>query len=174
MCGTCRDAGRKGKGTFKATRETQSSRAGRNQTNLMWEIPFRVYYTIECMDDEENTSVKVRAAVKQTGTIWCPHVDCTESMRRRELGTYSRFLPALEAERVGYKPVVWSCWGREHPDTTAVLTQLARQAAGVSQFVITPIHQPKHHPLVELSKESWSCIGSALPKCRLQGVSFRD
>ena len=56
-------------------------------------------------------------------------VDCTESMRVRKRGVYSRHLGALEAEGVQYRPLVWSCWGREHPDTTAVLTQLARQAA---------------------------------------------
>ena len=57
-------------------------------------------------------------------------VDCTESMRIRKRGVYARYLGALEAEGVQYKPLTWSCWGREHPDTTATLTQLARQAAG--------------------------------------------
>jgi hypothetical protein len=55
--------------------------------------------------------------------------DCTESMRVRKRVVYSRHLPALLAEGIEYRPLVWSCWGREHPDTTAVLTQLARQAA---------------------------------------------
>ena len=55
--------------------------------------------------------------------------DCTESMRRRKRRVYAKYLDALEAEGIEYKPLVWSCWGREHPDTTAVLTQLARQAA---------------------------------------------
>ncbi|CAE8635350.1 unnamed protein product [Polarella glacialis] len=55
--------------------------------------------------------------------------DCAEAMRVRKRAVYSRFLPALEAEGIEYRPLVWSCWGREHPDTTATLTQLARQAA---------------------------------------------
>ena len=55
--------------------------------------------------------------------------DCAEAMRVRKRGVYARHLSALEAEGVQYRPLVWSCWGREHPDTTAVLTQLARQAA---------------------------------------------
>ncbi|CAE8601449.1 unnamed protein product [Polarella glacialis] len=55
--------------------------------------------------------------------------DCAEAMRVRKRATYARFLPALLAEGVEYRPLVWSCWGREHPDTTAALTQLARQAA---------------------------------------------
>ena len=55
--------------------------------------------------------------------------DCTESMRVRKRGVFSFHLEALGAEGVEYRPLVWSCWGREHPDTTAVLTSLARRAA---------------------------------------------
>ena len=55
--------------------------------------------------------------------------DCTEAMRRRKRATYAKHLPALEAEGVEYRPLTWSCWGREHPDTTAALTALARRAA---------------------------------------------
>ena len=55
--------------------------------------------------------------------------DCMESMLLKKRSAYSRHLAALEAEGAEYNPLVWSCWGREHPDTTATLTQLARQAA---------------------------------------------
>ena len=55
--------------------------------------------------------------------------DCTESMRKRKRWTYRNHLDALETEGVEYKPMVWSCWGREHPDTSAILTALARRAA---------------------------------------------
>ena len=82
MCGTCRDAGKKGKGTFKATRESQSSR-GRSKTALLWEVPFAVRYKIKCVDDEaepaKNTTRLPDDACR--GTIWCPHVDCTESLQ---------------------------------------------------------------------------------------------
>ena len=66
--------------------------------------------------------------------IAAPHAanageDCTESMRRRKRDVYARYLPALEAEGVRYTPMAWSCWGREHADTTAALTALARRAA---------------------------------------------
>ena len=66
--------------------------------------------------------------------IAAPHAlhagdDCTETMRLKKRGTYSRHLEALAAERIEYKPLVWTCWGREHPDTTAVLLQLAKQGA---------------------------------------------
>ena len=55
--------------------------------------------------------------------------DCTEAMRLRKRAVYARHLPSLEAEGIEYRPLVWSCWGHEHPDTTAVLKALARQGA---------------------------------------------
>ena len=55
--------------------------------------------------------------------------DCCEAMRARKMAKYARHLPALSAEGVDYQPLIWSCWGREHPETTAVLTQLAKRAS---------------------------------------------
>ena len=42
---------------------------------------------------------------------------------------YAPFLPDPGAEGLVYRPLVWSCYGREHPDTSAVLERLARRAA---------------------------------------------
>ena len=66
--------------------------------------------------------------------IACPDAagageDCCESMRLKKRATYERFLPELEAQGIEYRPLIWSCWGREHPDTTAVLEQVSRRAA---------------------------------------------
>ena len=66
--------------------------------------------------------------------IAAPHAlqagpDCAETMRVKKRQTYARHLPAMEAEGMEYRPLVWTCWGREHLDTTAVLTQLAQQGA---------------------------------------------
>ena len=80
--------------------------------------------------------------------------DCTESMRRRKRDVYARYLPALEAEGVRYTPMAWSCWGREHADTTAVLTALARRAArrrGAAS------HQP-------LLREARAQVGAAIAR----------
>ena len=35
----------------------------------------------------------------------------------------------LKEQGVECKPLVWSCWGREHADTSAVLLAVARRAA---------------------------------------------
>jgi hypothetical protein len=55
--------------------------------------------------------------------------DCLNSLRRRKLRTYAAFAADLEASRVDYRPLPWSCYGREHPDTTAVLVAIAQRAA---------------------------------------------
>ena len=55
--------------------------------------------------------------------------DCTEAMRKRKVRRYARFVPELEAQHIQYRPVIWSSWGREHADTTSVLTELAKRAA---------------------------------------------
>ena len=81
-------------------------------------------------------------------------VDCTESMRLRKRQAYSRHLPALEAEGIEYRPLVWSCWGREHLDTTAVLTMLARQAARRRGL-------PSHKPLLQKTRAQF---GAALAR----------
>ena len=50
-------------------------------------------------------------------------------MRKRKVRRYARFVPELEAQHIQSRPVIWSSWGREHADTTAVLTELAKRAA---------------------------------------------
>jgi hypothetical protein len=91
--------------------------------------------------------------------IAAPHarnagVDCTEAMRLRKRAAYARHLPALQAEGIEYRPLVWSCWGREHPDTTAALTQLARQAARRRGF-------PEHAALLRRARAQ---IGAAIAR----------
>jgi hypothetical protein len=80
--------------------------------------------------------------------------DCTESMRMRKRTKYAKFLPDLEAEGVEYKPLIWSCWGREHPDTTAALTAMARTAARRRGC-------PSHKPLLRQARAQ---IGAALAR----------
>ena len=52
-----------------------------------------------------------------------------ESMWARKRTKYAKSLPDLEAEGVEYKPLIWSCWGREHENTSTVLVALCRRAA---------------------------------------------
>ena len=52
--------------------------------------------------------------------------DCCESMRR---GKVTRYQPHFGDMDAVYRPLVWSAFGREHPDTSATLEALARAAA---------------------------------------------
>lgn len=55
--------------------------------------------------------------------------DCCEAMARRKRCDYQMHFAELDTAGVVYRPLVWSTFGREHPDTTVVLEALARQAA---------------------------------------------
>ena len=55
--------------------------------------------------------------------------DCTETVRKRKEAKYAPFRTELVDARVVYRSLIWSCYGREHPDTIAVLHVLCRRAA---------------------------------------------
>ncbi len=55
--------------------------------------------------------------------------DGLAAMRDRKLGEYAEFEAALRAADLAYMPLPWSCWGREHADTSKVLEALSRRAA---------------------------------------------
>ena len=55
--------------------------------------------------------------------------DCTESMRKRRVEKYAPFSADFATAHVVYWPLIWSCFGREHPDTVAALHSLARRIA---------------------------------------------
>ena len=50
-------------------------------------------------------------------------------MRLRKKGEYRCLEDALREASLAYTPLPWSCWGREHPDTTKVVEALCRRAA---------------------------------------------
>ena len=51
-------------------------------------------------------------------------------MCARKRHDYAKYLDELEQrEGIIYKPLIWSAWGRAHPETDIVLHNLARQVA---------------------------------------------
>ena len=50
-------------------------------------------------------------------------------MRKRKVRRYARWQGELEEQRITYRPLIWSAWGREHPDTSSVLVELAKVAS---------------------------------------------
>ena len=55
--------------------------------------------------------------------------DCTQSMVTSKKAHYARFFDELRRGGVTYLPVVWSAYGRPHPDATRVLLTIARNSA---------------------------------------------
>ena len=55
--------------------------------------------------------------------------DALEAMRTRKVNEYRGLEADLRAADLSYTPLPWSCWGREHPDTTKILEALCRRAA---------------------------------------------
>ena len=55
--------------------------------------------------------------------------DCCETMRLLTIDRYRDHLEDLRLQGIVYLPLIWSCWGREHEETSKILRQLARSAA---------------------------------------------
>jgi hypothetical protein len=59
----------------------------------------------------------------------CAGADCLATLRRRKLRCYAAYDAELTQSGVVYLPLPWSCYGREHADTSSALVALARRAA---------------------------------------------
>ena len=55
--------------------------------------------------------------------------DAVESMRTHKLDVYREHLDSMDAAGIAYQPMPWSCWGREHPETSTELERLSKRAA---------------------------------------------
>ena len=66
--------------------------------------------------------------------IACPDVagagdDACAAMVRTKRKKREPYRAEFESEDIQYRPIVWSCWGRPHPDATAALRPMAYAAA---------------------------------------------
>ena len=81
----------------------------------------------------------------------CAALRCTadflEVARQRKCDTYAHLQDDMRQSCIVYRALPWSSYGREHPDTTATLTMLARRAA---------------------RRKGWSCWKRALREFRLK------
>ena len=78
----------------------------------------------------------VSCRVVSCGVVWCgvvllavAHGDALEAMRLRKCRHYAPHAEDMHDAGLAYEPLPWSCWGREHEDTTRVLVALCRRAA---------------------------------------------
>jgi hypothetical protein len=57
------------------------------------------------------------------------HGDALEAMRLRKCRHYAAHDEDMREAGLAYEPLSWSCWGREHENTTKTLVALSRRAA---------------------------------------------
>ena len=51
-------------------------------------------------------------------------------MHNRKRRDYGPHLEELEMQQqISYRPLIWSTWGREHPETSVILSSMAKMAA---------------------------------------------
>ena len=55
--------------------------------------------------------------------------DCTQGMYERKLEKYAPHQTALERQNIAYQPLIFSCYGRPHARTTAILRTLSKRVA---------------------------------------------
>ena len=56
-------------------------------------------------------------------------VDCTEGMYGRKVAYYAPYNRLLQQQNVQYQPLIWSCYGRPHERTTAILRTLSKRVS---------------------------------------------
>ena len=57
------------------------------------------------------------------------NVDAAQAHADMKMRKYRRYLHEMEPQGIMYKPIIWTAWGRAHPDVVAVLRSLATRAA---------------------------------------------
>ena len=66
-------------------------------------------------------------------------VEACEAMVRAKWARYGNALAQLRADGVEDLPLVFSCYGRPHPDASAVLRYMAQVAARRQRFAEAPV-----------------------------------
>ena len=87
-------------------------------------------------------------------------------MFQRKMDTYSDHLDALGAQGIRYKPLVFSCFGRPHPESYDTLQVIAKQAArrhGVADY-----RSIFHRALAHITVQIWSRAAAMVHSCMPQ------
>ena len=100
--------------------------------------------------------------------------DCCEAMFQRKLGTYESYLPQLEAQGIQYKPVVFSCYGRLHPEAASIIEAVSKQAARRRGFGDHRLLLRRAHAAigVQIWRRAAAMIRICLPRLTPEGASL--
>ena len=99
--------------------------------------------------------------------VCCPDachagIDCCDSMHQHKVDKYRKFLTEAEID-FEYRPLVFSCYGRVHPESEAILKTLAQGAArrrGMFnyQLLLARLHR-------NIGVEIWRRVASMVHAC---------
>ena len=90
-------------------------------------------------------------------------------MYRRKRRDYGQYLDELERDRgIAYRPMVWSTWGRAHPETQKILGDMARTAArrrGLQDFRLI-LRRTRCAIGVQLARRAVAMLAACCPHTR--------
>ena len=89
--------------------------------------------TLRPADVLTSAALPGRLAALDVG-VTCPDaagagIDCVESMVLAKRATYANHGDELRRAGITYQPVVWSAYGRPHPDSIRILVAISRNTA---------------------------------------------
>ena len=86
-------------------------------------------------------------------------------MRLRKVDLHRAHFEDLRIQGIDYQPLVWSCWGREHEDTSKILRQLARSNARRRGDECAPVLTAMRHTVcAALARRSAAMVLSCMPR----------
>ena len=94
--------------------------------------------------------------------------DCVASMYARKVERYSSFTFELDRAGSDYVPLVWSCYGRPHGRTSAVLRVMAGRAARRRGLDAKALLRRVHAQIgVEVWRRAARMVGACWPKASM-------
>ena len=102
-----------------------------------------------------------------------PTGDCADAAQRYfnvKTHKYRNYLDELRAQGIVYKPIIWTAWGRAHPDAVSVLRSLATKAARRRGLISATdvLAKSRLHISLELQARAARMVMACLPKSEEQ------
>ena len=126
--------------------------------------------TLRPADVFTSAAIPGRMAALDVG-VACPDAaaatdDACDAMQRRKLDEHAPYLAELADEGVVYRPLVFSCWGRPHPEALELLAALAAAAARRQGFAdgASLLRCARRAISVQLWRRAASMVHACLPR----------
>ena len=90
--------------------------------------------------------------------------DACETMVRKKLSDFAPYFDELRDDRVEYRPLVWTCWGRPHVDATDAIRSMAAAAARRQGAVCA--HDIERRTRAAVGVQLWKRAARMVASCR--------